>query len=417
MPYAEHIQQGISYLLGCQNCDGGISIDCDGNQDSGIWTTAETLDAVLASDCLQFNVSTLDNLILMVGYLLKKFIISESDVSGYWEIADDEGPSTMSTGHCVFALQTFLSKVLSNCDLEEVVIANQRYVIKEIRNKISLCSNMGVNWLTENQQLDGGWSYTVKTEKKPSTVICSFYALKGYLSVGKTPKNDAHIKSACVYMKQEIQKSVIQYGKSGISQIPEILYGYTSLNDVGYFSKSEIEFKNFILKFIRRHWRIIKKTTVIELNSTLQIDEQKHAEYVNNLPYIVLTALITAEEYKFNNEIKTMVEKLINSKTNGTWHIYKNGKKETTWVTAEVVLALSLAQNKYVKYQRNVENKKVKTLKIIISILGVLCSALFVYYIVQMQDTANIAQSLLNILVAFLGVVSSFISIIEVFRK
>ena len=57
------IDAGLAYLFGCQNADGGIACTVSG-QPSGIWTSAETLEAAvrLAAASVQVNFNKIHRL-------------------------------------------------------------------------------------------------------------------------------------------------------------------------------------------------------------------------------------------------------------------------------------------------------------------------------------------------------------------
>lgn len=417
MAYSEHIKLGISYLLKSQNIDGGISKDFPESKISGVWTTAESLEAILSSENLQFNISTLDNLILMANYLIQKFIVVEEDDCGYWEIADGEGASTMATGHTIYALQTFSNKILTGCELEAIVLLGKIFTIAEIKKAINECTQKGFKWLQDNQQIDNGWSYTCKLKSKHSTNLCAFYVLKGYQALGRTIQNDGSMHQACLHIKERIVR-LISSNVELETSMPEVLYGFTCLHSCGYFTKSEIDLKNRIIKYINRHWKIIKKC--VDFGRAFESDSNStsYIKYVNNMPYIALNAFLISEEYSVSRKLKKLIEYLISNKVDGEWVIYKGKKKETTWVTAEAVLAFNLAQKKLIRYENNVVRKKrEKTLTVAGCVLSAICTVFFIYYFAQQAISSDIIQALPNGLVALLGAISSVISIIEVFRK
>lgn len=417
MAYSEHINLGISYLLKSQNADGGISKDCSDSKISGVWTTAESLDAILSTENLQFNISTLDNLILIANYLIQKFIVDDDNNCGYWEIVDGEGASTMATGHTIYALQTLSNKVLTNCDLDAIIISGKTYNIAEIKNEISECTQKGFKWLQNNQQLDNGWSYTLKTEGKQSTNLCVFYVLKGYQALGRTTQNDTSMYQACLSIKERIVKLINSNNDLEIS-MPEVLYGFTCLHCSGYFTKSEADFKKRIMKYINRHWKVIKKYVTFGGAFESNRNSVKYTEYVNNMPFIALNAFLVSEEFSMSRKLKKLIQYLINNKVDGEWAIYKGEKKETTWVTAEAVLALNQAQQKFIKYENNIiRRKREKALTIASCVLSAVCATFFIYYFVQQIIASDVVLALPNGLIALLGIVSSLISIVEAFKK
>lgn len=412
MPYSEYINEGLAYLFNSQNKDGGIAIGCPSDSESGIWTTAEALDAVLTSNFLQFNISVLDNVFSMANFILEKFIVQNNE--GYWEIADGDGPSTATTGHAIHSLHIFSTKVLTNCDIESIGVSDKLYNIAQLKQKISIYIDKAISWLRSNQQLDNGWGHSCKSNQSSSSVLCTYYVLKGFNTLGLINDRDFNVTKANMFIKQKIQGIITKKEKTNDTNLAEILYGYTSLVNSNFFVKADDQFKKTVLKYIKRHWK--------EIKLCVASPDIRHQEeiFVNNMPYIALNAFLTAEEYAFASKISKLIKYLISLKqTDGSWAVTKPEKKETTWVTAEIVLVLHLAQTKFEKYQRNILGKK--KLKVLIFSNIVLClisSAFLLYYFSQqIIASGNILVAIPNAIIAVLGVVSSIISIIGVFKS
>lgn len=350
----------------------------------------------------------------MVSYLLNCFYtIDESN--GYWEVAKGDGPSTIATGHAIYSLKVFCNKVLVSCDIDEFVVESQKYIVSEYSSRINDYIKKATNWLIANQQFDGGWSYCPKENKVESAPLCVYYILRGFNSIGKDFYNDTYVKKACLYTQKKIQ-NILEKHNDEETDLANVLYGYMSLVRSSYFIKGKEHFKKHILKYVSKHWYIISRQVKFK-----DICHKK-APFVHNMPYIALITLLSAEDYSFERKIHRIINSFIeNQAVNGSWSIQKfkeNGEEitETTWVTAEVLIALNEVQNKFMVYQEESKKpKQYKHIKIMNAILAISCFFIFTILLGSKALNSTFFDWLPNSIVAFLGIVSSVISIIEVF--
>lgn len=148
-----------------------------------------------------------------------------------------------------------------------------------------------------------------------------------------------------------------------------LLYGYMSLKLSIFFRKYDREFEIRINNFIQKKWKKLQQdSTSKELASASN-------SFLNNLPWILLNTLMQSENYTYSKKISILLEKYIDQQSpDGSWYVIKNGQKETTWITAEIVVDLNLAQTRFIKYRNDIIYKKQYQMVMLMNIiLGLLC--------------------------------------------
>ncbi len=431
MNYSELIRKGTTYILGIQNEDGGMPRGEAFKNESGIWTTSESLEALLLTDAIDLNLTVLDKLFKSVQFLLSKFI-DVDDECGYWETADGSGSSTVSTGHTIYALKLFYDNVLTGSTIEKFTCLNGEFSISDIEKRIKTCIEKGIYWLDKNQQVDCGWCDSVKSIEKSSSPLFIYYVLKGYKADGKDASNSTVVRNACAYVRNFI-KTIISKNNYSYNQkkalndnlilendIANLMYGYMCLVKSKYLTEADREFKNEILKYIKKNWYVIKRL----------IDSKdyhyKKNPFVHNLPYIALITLVSSEEYQFKNQIIKLIRHFeTQQRDRGEWIIKKEKEdgvttEESTWVTAEVIIAFNEVQKKYVKFTDVISNPKSNKKRFIITtVLTLICIlGVGVYFLVGLISKGNYsAGNIISTIVALVGFVSSIISICGAIKK
>lgn len=416
MSYVEKIKAGMSFLLQCQNTDGGISIGNSSDGKSGVWTTAECLDAILSSHYFELDVSALLVMFNMVQYLIDRFILSFKGDMGYWPIDQNNVPSTLTTGHAIHSLYNFKNKILDVYDFDSITIGGKSFSTSEIKNAIEVNIKKAIKWLFVNKQIDNGWSDTEKRGNKgKSSILCVYYVLKGYNAIGKTCENDKTVENACYYVKEAV-KSIINNKKSGEagSDLPNVLYGYSCLVSSGYFSKTDESLRKKIVDYINSRWKETYKTRKMPGLTGMT------KSFIFNMPYIALDTLLIAEEYSLKNKINKLAKELIKKQAiDGSWSIQREDNKETTWVTAESIIVLGKVEQRFIQYQQKVLlPKKLSTLICVAVILSVITSSILIYYFAKSVIPGNdVIHSLPGAIIGLLSLISSIISIVGLFRK
>jgi len=420
MAYSEYIKSAIDFLLKMQNDDGGIKISNRDSKISGIWTTAESLDAIITSNFLSIDISIFDEIIRMMDYLKTKFIVcAENPECGYWEIAEGRGASTMTTGHSIRALQICLNKVFHCCDIKKITLSTKEIVVADFVSDIKACIDKAVRWLQFQQQVDGGWSYADINSNEKSSILATYYVLLGLNCVGKNCGNDSYVSKSCLFIKRIIE-NILETKQYSQDSLAEILYAYPCLYSSGYFTQSDTHFKTRMMKFINHHWR--------EIKSCMAVHDLHHKTipFINNLPYIALNAVLTVEDYTYETKIRKLIAYFVSQrKLDGSWGVLKNDVEDTTWVTAEAILALSQVQHTYqTYYNKIVASKQIRLFKVSSIALGLICSLFLLYYfftsvIPTGTEPANIDywKTIPSFIFGVLGAATSIFSIIDIVKK
>lgn len=420
MAYSEYIKSAINFLLNMQNDDGGIKICDKDSLDSGIWTTAESLDAIVTSNFLQVDISILDEILRMMDYLKTKFIVcNDNTACGYWEIKDDSGASTMTTGHVIRALQICLNKVLHSCDIKKITLFTKEIVVFDFIEEIKTCIDKAVRWLQLQQKEDGGWNYADRHSNEKSSILATYYVLLGLNSVGKDSSNDTHVGQACLFIKN-IVNNIIKTKQYSQDSIAEVLYAYSSLHESKYFTQSDAALKKQIMKFISHHWRDI--TTYMKVHNL----HHKTISFINNLPYIALYSILKVEDYTYEAKIRKLISYFISQRRpDGSWSVLKNGNEETTWVTAEAILALSQAQRTYLNYYNKIiTSKRIRGLTIFTIVFGLISSVFLLYYFFTSvihigTESTNLSylETIASFIFGVLGAITSIFTIVDMMKK
>ena len=430
MEFTENIISGMSYLFNAQKNDGGIAIADPTNAQSGIWTTAECLEAILSSHYLGLDISAYDKILKMVEFLTNHFQYCEqTNDMGYWEDTAGDRLPVIIAGHVIYSLNFFKNKILNNTNINSVNIEKTQYLFDNIRNKIDLETNAAIKWLLNNQQDDNGWSFTAKKNEKKSEIFCVYYVLKAFKSRGSTSLNDPNINNACIFIKKAITE-IINKTQYSETDLPNVLHGYCGLILSGYFKKSDVSFKEEILKYIKQKWKEIDKNTYVNMQNLnfLQIP------YIFNMPYIALDTLMVAEEYTFKKQINILAKKYANSQTAcGAWKIRKNDNDESTWVTAEAIIILGRIEQQFFDYQNKVslpqKMKKYEVANFLFSmitavLLLVISSSMFSVNFESLEKShifVILSQfkifQIITFIIGFISLISSLITIIDFFKK
>lgn len=428
MNYGEVIQKGIRYLKSSQNPDGGIPIrGIDDN--SGYWTTAEALEAIVSTVYLIMNTDYLRFLIKMVSYLLAgQYVINDK---GYWKEEDNPNarPSTVTTAHVIYALKLCQNNVFGEDDDIKVSIGEKDYSIIELNSTIEDAVKKGTNWLLSIKNSDDGWG---RDEQNGSNVLCTYYVLKGLSAVGKNAGSDHSVKEACYYLKRTV-KEVLKKENTNLDyeDLIILLYGYSGMKLAGYFQIHDKLFEEKIVKFINVNWASIYSQCLAE--------QQQHSRLIEgydlNLPWITLNVLLSFGIFEANEKrIKGLLEWYTNHQHDeGFWCIEevkrtfyddcRQSQQEeestfvneviTTWITAEIINDFNLAQTRFVQYEADVVTpKKVRlgsAFIIILLAIDLIGFVSFLYMIVS--GNGSVYEKLFTAIVTLIGLISSVVTI------
>lgn len=172
---SERLHRGTQYLQRILNADGGLPATAPGNA-SGCWTTAEGIQAILATPWPDESVRECSR--RMASFLLSSQLARTS--RGAWPlVVGGRQGSTMATAQVVLALKT-ASPVL---DQAVAVMAAQS-------------RQAALDWLRDAQGIDGGWGVEPNggPPGKSSRVVSTFLALRALSADGRTVDSSHSIR-------------------------------------------------------------------------------------------------------------------------------------------------------------------------------------------------------------------------------
>ena len=169
-------------ILKWQNADGGIAATRPG-QESGPWTTASCLEALLDGPSIVPGcVKCIQG---MVDYLIK-----HQHGDGSWPMLKERESCTLATGHAVSALMAARSSLVPRDDslIQQVI-------------------HDGMKWLRANRLNSGGWSIATSNRgdaPKPR-ISATYYALRPFLR--DTSGNPGNIVQKAISWMASLRKS------------------------------------------------------------------------------------------------------------------------------------------------------------------------------------------------------------------
>ncbi|MBQ4443497.1 MAG: terpene cyclase/mutase family protein [Alphaproteobacteria bacterium] len=343
------IKRGANYLFLMQNPDGGIKYQDEKSTKSGIWVTAEALEFFLSSKVIQMT--AYEKVVRMID-----FIVKTQDKDGAWSVipndvgmSDDKELSAITTGHCVFVLKMAL--VGGNIE------SGKR--IKELRNAIK----KGEAWLRQHKREANGLCYWGSDSSEPQgdlgqrmeCIFMSYYAVKGFLNPDDyaEDENDDQIIIARVvaFFNQQADFFINTYAAKIntltlgdfakiSSTICRILRGLFYLG-----ANISHERREGLKKLLESCSKSPLMTSSIRVSDALA--RQYTATYNNNTPFDMAIALIILET-NITTISEILNEYLNHQDSEGFWYLnFSDAYDIKTWSTAEALLVLEKAFNKY----------------------------------------------------------------------
>jgi Prenyltransferase and squalene oxidase repeat len=174
----QRLWSGYKFLATILNDDGGIPAISESDV-SGIWTTAEGLEAVLSVPAIPQERFTLAS---RMWALLIETQLAESDHAGAWPLVKlGTRGSAMATGNAITAI--------SRC---------QAYFGARCPDELTAASDRAIAWLTQYQSEDGGWGVEPSTRPTGAQprMISTTYAVAGFTAVGYTVETSQVLRKA-----------------------------------------------------------------------------------------------------------------------------------------------------------------------------------------------------------------------------
>ena len=348
------IIKGAEYLFLLQNNDGGIKYENASTPCSGIWVTAEALEFLLSSK--NVPITAFNKIAPMLD-----FIVRTQAHDGSWSILPNEigisdiyNPSSIATGHCIYALKLAL--------VGNYLGKNNQKIKKAIEN--------GETWLRKNKTEKDGmnfWGVKSTQETHSATdpnkdevhrmeyIFTTFYAVMGLLNPLGYPEDNGDdqtiIRKTISFMNAQADffintySSTISHLDLGVfakvsSTICRIVCGLNLMNaDIPDDRKNGL--KNLLLSCAQSPFM----TSSININ--IDTAKQYHSTYNNNTPFDMANALLCLGEGA--ESISNIIHKYLEfQQSEGFWYLnFGSSYSVTTWTTSEALIILERALNKY----------------------------------------------------------------------
>lgn len=368
------IDKGANYLYGLMNSDNGLYYHHEKSPCSGIWVTAEALEFLITSQNLSREGMELSKINSMV-----KFIVDAQNPDGSWNVLKDSSgniqPSSISTGHCIYALKLALSKNYVCKDnafnkIYQAIIQGEKWLLDNYRE-----NNDGVFWKTGIKK--AGESLIVNTEGlRIEFVFTTFYAMLGFVNPNKYLDN---LKTECFddWVKEEDEKNPknVVIPKIVSFLCSQAIYFYNTYRerelDSNVFSqisstisricgglkylnhKIDSEVENGLKKILLSNLHDSYFTSALRVNGDTVQDNT--STYNNNTPFDIAVAMFDLDvEYSY---IKPIINKFLEEQQEkGFWYLNFTPipSEIKVWSTTEALMVLERAFN----YKQNTHLKK-----------------------------------------------------------
>ncbi len=318
------ITRGLAYLCRVRNTDGGVPATKPGT-DSGCWTSAESLEALLTSHYHDADPRP-------CAYAVIDFLLATSLQDGGWPaVASGKRSSTMATGNAVAALL-----------IAQAFFSEDSTLQLRIRSPIET----GLRWLVDRQNDDGGWG--VEPDGGPdgavSRVISTLFALKPYWAQGVVAARSQAVRNAMGFLLRLRNADGGFAGRVGSVSDPcntaRVIVG---LVRSGYREEAARAIAGG-LRYIERS-RPRGRLWALDRESYVPQGAAGQTIFNNNTTVDVLEALIRAG--RLNRHTRDLVQWfLAHQEDDGSWFLGANDQRVhdvVTWSTNEAVLVLALA--------------------------------------------------------------------------
>lgn len=330
MPFRNLQKRALDKLLVCQNPDGGIPATLP-KQDSGSWTSAETLEALLL--CLRGADIDLARIRHLVLFLLDTQIHAGigqlKAITGAWPLFNGNTPCTMATGHCIAALA--LSKKL----------------LPDLEPRIAAAIADGRSWLERHQKQDGSWgTFPCNAgDGEVGKVVAVYYAVHGLVALGANSQNSRAVRKSCERLI-ELRKPDGSWSNdpSGIGNASDTARALMTLIEAKHVEPKDGVAQDALTYILGERQ---KGALLWDIDTeNLHVDNSPGQIVINkNTPCEVLVALsaIQPENRAFHELLWWMTA---TQDDDGLWTLSSPSRKVPdirTWSTAEWALALEAA--------------------------------------------------------------------------
>lgn len=343
------IIRGAKFLLDSQNPDGGIKFEDEKSIVSGIWVTAEALEFFLKSRVLPMT--CYEQVRKMID-----FIIASQKSNGAWSVlTNTNADSTISTGHCVYALKLSLVRGFVEKTLEERIHSSIKKGEKWLRTAVVMRSDCAF-WGADNK-INKRLNPNTDERSRMEYIFTSFYALMGLINPEKYPEDSLDdrdiIKKAYYFFRNQAEwfsekyTSTTNFDKLNITDFAKIassvgrIINVLIMINLDYPPKLMDGLKEVIEQCVKSSYM----TTSITIN-TRKIG-QTGETYNNNTPFDMGMALVNLKTDAI------IIEEIINlyidnQESEGFWFLsFSSAYTIKTWATSEALIFLEFSSQKY----------------------------------------------------------------------
>lgn len=351
MNLKQRLAKGYEYLNNILNEDGGIPAISESDV-SGVWTTAEALEAIITVSSIPHERYTLAS--RMWEFLLDGQL-HDGEHDGAWPLVKlGKRGSAMATGNAV----TAISKV-------------QAYFGSRCPAGLGEAAVKGLAWLEKYQAQDGGWGVEPSTSSHGShpRMIATTYAIAGFTSAGFTVETSQVLRKAKQWLLAMRDEVGGFRGGQGHSADPcNTSRAIRALVEMRAITPDD-KIVHSALRYIekakpkKRLWLTTTESFVIEGSSGEVV-------FNSNTPYDALLALLLTEPTNpLVLEIVQWYE--VNQQTNGSWALTPDDPSRShicTWSTNEAVIALGQYEWQTIDFSSIVQRRNTWTRRVIIAV-------------------------------------------------
>lgn len=354
------ISKGVSFLFNSLNEDGGLRFENESSPPSGIWVTAEALEALLSTKSLGPTIFV--KIRPMINFLLDT---QQSD--GSWCILKKDNEITSSaiaTGHCTYALKmAMIGGFISDRRVQKAIDKGEEWL-----RSSSCCieKNSYVFWSSEplvgNEQSKIDPNISIKSRME--FIFSSFYATLGFVNPkGYNASKDIDIQlinKASRFFDTQVDFFVGQYSlateKATLSKTVSTLCRLINIYRLLGLEMSQEKLNG--LKTIIEKCPDPFFATSIAMRS--QNNSDYTATYNNNTPFDMAYSFLGlgVDSDKLYGIIKGYLD---HQNKNGCWYLnFDKAYSVNTWTTAEALIVLNKALEKYSEIELYDQKKKLE---------------------------------------------------------
>lgn len=358
------ILKGAKYLFGTINYDGGVKFEDESSITSGAWVTAETLEALLSSAVLPLPAyNKIEPMI--------EFLIHSQNDDGSWNVLIEKNgakkPSSISTGHCIYALKlAMVGGYLNTTNIKQAVEKGEQW----LRSGMCCIEKNGyVFWAAEPIVDFSSIDPNADVRSRMGYVFSSFYAVMGLINPsGYKVINDMDgnllDKSMRFFRKQAEFFAEMYKSKSEIDKLDDDILQFSKVSSticriINAIDILNIEIASNLRDSLHEVLLLCAKNPFMTTSITVHTNKLQGytATYNNNTPFDMANAFLSVGA---DLEILDLIvsQYIRSQNTEGSWFLnFSSAYTIKTWTTAEAIIVLNRVLERYVDIEIH-ENKK-----------------------------------------------------------